>query len=287
MSTLPPVVLLTRDHAGPVMSYVCRRLLAEELIRAVVFVKHDKIRWKLRQAWRIGRRHGIRGIRQRLQATRLGEQLLGPYRQASLAERLSPMGDFSEREIPAGVEIVRAGTLRSGRTLAAVRRLQPLVAVQGGAGWVRSPLLQVPPQGFLGLHHGMLPAIRGMDSICWAYVEDRPEWIGITVQLLTDALDGGAILAQQQVTPEPREDPFGVMARATIIGTDLLIQAIRDRLAGRPAPPQPAGPKGAYRSALTIEAVHRLRRMIEAGEVPQGGRAQQQVAAGPAKDPTR
>jgi methionyl-tRNA formyltransferase len=104
----------------------------------------------------------------------------------------------------------------------------------------------------------MMPAIRGMDSILWACVENRPEWIGITVQMLAEGLDKGSIVSQCGVRPCPGENPYSTIARATMVGADLMIAAVDQALMGDlPALPTEV-PQGTYRSALTADAIRRL-----------------------------
>ncbi len=258
-------VLLTSDRPGPTNVYLIRRLYESRCVDAVVVVRPAGLRWKLRQLWRIGRRGGLRAILRRMEARRLRARLLDADQERLLAAELC--GEAGNRLPPAppGIRVFKAASLSSRRTLRLFRDLAPELAIQAGAGWVRRPLLDVPRLGFLSLHHGMMPAIRGMDSILWAYVENRPEWIGITVQLIDEGLDTGRIVSQRRVPPESAEHPYSVMVRATRIGAELMIDAIAALRSGAAFPTSSAGAGGAYRSSLTPEAVRALHDIIRSG----------------------
>jgi folate-dependent phosphoribosylglycinamide formyltransferase PurN len=264
------VVVLTALTPDPVSRYVIHRLLEAHLVGAIVRVKPARLRWKLRQLWRIGRRSGLGAVRRRLQAGRLRSRLLAGSERRYLHEGLLSQGADVLSRVPDDVEQLRGGSLASRRTLRIVSGLQPELAIQAGAGWVLPPLLDVPPRGFLSLHHGMMPAIRGMDSILWGYVANRPDWIGITLQLLDSGLDTGRIVGQQRIAPEPGENPYSVVARASEVGADLMCRAIPELLAGNSPEVRKPAMKGTYRSALTPKVVRELSEMIEAGRIPEG-----------------
>ena len=269
MSENRAVVLMTTEEPGPINKYVIDRVLSEGLVQFLVFVQPEGWRWKLRQFRNTARRSGIAGVRRRLEASRLQREQLGESMRRFLDEGLGGSADVFER-IPDSVRVERAGRLNVPATCSLLRSLEPAVAVQAGAGWVRSPLIGVPPLGFLSLHHGIMPEIRGMDSIPWAYVNDRPDWCGVTLQLIDEGLDTGRIIYQEALPPEEGENPYSVMARATLIGAELMVRGIRAVLGGPlPDPPPPRG-KGVYRSALSAKAVRGLREMIDRGEVPRG-----------------
>lgn len=265
------VVLLTAHSPSCTNRFVIERLLGERLIDAIVFVRPTPVRWMLRQLVRIGRRRGVRGIWDRWCARRLRAALLAESEAPFLREVLWPKGKPEFPAIPPYVRIVEAGTLDSTRTLRMVGELSPELGIQAGAGWIRAPLLGVPRAGFLSLHHGMMPAIRGMDSILWGYIEDRPDWIGITLQRIDEGLDTGRIVAQRIVAVEAGENPFSVIARATRIGADLMCAGVRDVRAGKPMSQIVGADKGVYRSALDCGAIYALHRMIAERRTPVAG----------------
>jgi methionyl-tRNA formyltransferase len=141
--------------------------------------------------------------------------------------------------------------------------MKPAIVIQAGAGLIGRPLLDIPRIGILSLHHGIMPAIRGMDSILWSFVEDRPDWAGITVQLLDEGLDTGRILTQVSVWTAPRENPFSAVATATELGADLMARSIRAILASGGTNGWHSAEIGTYKSSLTPDAVRKLKHLCQ------------------------
>src|SRR4029079_17384318 len=63
----------------------------------------------------------------------------------------------------AGIPLVRIGRLSDAASLAAVRALQPDLAVYAASEILRRSLLEVPCLGTLNAHMGLLPRYRGMN----------------------------------------------------------------------------------------------------------------------------
>jgi len=78
-------------------------------------------------------------------------------------------------------------------------RVRPSYGVFAGGGLLKSDLLQTFSRGIVHAHPGILPTYRGMDVVQWAILEGRYDSIGSTCQLMTPALDGGPVLAQQHI----------------------------------------------------------------------------------------
>ena len=257
------VILLTTRHPKPTSAYLIDQLVQQELIDAVIVVRHGGLFEKCRRAWKITRRRGIRALLRRTRANRLRRRELRAYRDRYLVDRLFPEG-VKPFQLPRDLKVVTTGRLNSRSTLAAVTSLAPTIAIQAGVGLIRPPLLEVPTIGILSLHHGIMPAIRGMDSILWSFVEDRPEWAGITVQLINEGVDTGRIIAQACIKTGPRENPFSVIATATVLGADLMARSIRTIMASGRANGWSCDESGAYRTSLTPEAICTLKRICEA-----------------------
>lgn len=149
--------------------------------------------------------------------------------------------------------------------VALLRRLEPEVLIQAGAGILREQVFGLPTRATLNLHHGIAPRIRGVSSLHWALFAARPEWVGATVHRVDAGIDTGAVLAYAPVAVSPGDRFPDVFARVTERGVAALIQVL-DRIAAGDdwAVPAADGP-GHYRSAidgwrlLTLELRHRLR----------------------------
>lgn len=114
-----------------------------------------------------------------------------------------------------------------------IKSLQPDILLQAGAGILRPQIFNIPRLGTLNMHHGIAPAVRGMNSIYWALWENRPEWIGATIHLINEGLDTGRPLAYFPVTPVSRGEGFAsLFVRATQGGVVALAAVIQKMLDG-------------------------------------------------------
>jgi folate-dependent phosphoribosylglycinamide formyltransferase PurN len=72
------------------------------------------------------------------------------------------------------------------------------VVVQIGFGIISGDVLSAPDHGVLSYHHGDVTAYRGGPPAFWEYLHGR-DTVGITLQRLTEQLDGGQIVATASV----------------------------------------------------------------------------------------
>lgn len=72
------------------------------------------------------------------------------------------------------------------------------VAVRFGFGILKGDILDAPEHGVLSFHHGDLRKYRGMPAGFWEFVNDETV-AGVTLQRLTETLDGGSVVAYRDV----------------------------------------------------------------------------------------
>lgn len=63
---------------------------------------------------------------------------------------------------------------------------------------IKSPLLEMPQQGFINTHPSLLPYNRGKHYNFWALVEQVP--FGVTLHRVDSSVDTGAIVAQKAIS---------------------------------------------------------------------------------------
>ena len=83
------------------------------------------------------------------------------------------------------------------------------------AGWMRilsSKFIQAFPDKIINIHPSLLPKYKGLDSIQRA-LNNREEVTGCTVHMVTEELDSGKILMQEQV-PIHRHDTIETLTMA-------------------------------------------------------------------------
>jgi hypothetical protein len=106
-------------------------------------------------------------------------------------------GELSEFCASRQIPIVEVDSLDSPEGIAAVRALQPDVAIHAGGGILRAPILAIPRLGTLNAHMGILPAFRGMNVTEWATLLGGP--VGCTVHCIDPGIDTGDIICVSEV----------------------------------------------------------------------------------------
>lgn len=165
-----------------------------------------------------------------------------------LQERFARIGEKPEYD--KGPRIIEVDDSHDQRSLDILREAGVAVLFQNGAGILHSPLIRLAPRGVINVHHGYLPDIRGCQSIAWGLLEDHPEWIGVSVHLIDEGIDTGPVLKRRHLTAAPGDTYPKLFAKATLLGGQLLIEALTDLSEGHRSIIPGTSP-GVYRSAMT------------------------------------
>jgi methionyl-tRNA formyltransferase len=117
------------------------------------------------------------------------------------------------------------------------------VVVQCGMGILTGDILKAPTYGVVSYHHGDIREYRGGPPGFWEFLHGEDQF-GITVQRLTEELDGGDVLLIEQVDIEQAGSWPAVRQRLVDASPPLLVRALQ-RLADdefSPKPPDKLGP---------------------------------------------
>jgi methionyl-tRNA formyltransferase len=103
---------------------------------------------------------------------------------------------------------------------------QPDVAVLAAYGCIlKTPLLRLPPRGFLNIHPSLLPRYRGAAPIQRAILAGEQE-TGVTVIVLSEQVDAGDIVKQVAVSIGPDETAGELSQRLAATGARLVLEAL-------------------------------------------------------------
>jgi methionyl-tRNA formyltransferase len=86
-------------------------------------------------------------------------------------------------------------------------------------------LLDVPRLACLNVHSALLPKYRGLDGIFWALAHGETQ-VGVTVHLMNEDFDDGAIVGQQPFEVSPNDTLHSLYFKAIEIGSTLLSQVL-------------------------------------------------------------
>jgi len=105
------------------------------------------------------------------------------------------------------VEVATGSTCRDVNDLGFVERirgLEPdLLVVAGCSQKLREPILRAARLGAVNFHPSLLPYYRAREPLFWTILAGETR-AGITVHIMTDAIDEGPILFQREVEVAPR-----------------------------------------------------------------------------------
>lgn len=151
--------------------------------------------------------------------------------------------------------------------LALLDRIAPDAIVVYGTGIIGRRVMAKAGHGSVNMHTGLSPWYRGSDTIFWALHNREPERTGVTVHLLSEDVDAGAVLHTSTLPLEGSDDEDTLFAKAVRIGTPLLIRAARDVVEGTAmAVPQDLSVGREYRFVdRTAAAERRVRRLLQDG----------------------
>jgi len=138
-----------------------------------------------------------------------------------------------EATAPMGDAIRHVQSVNGPDCHALIEMLQPDIVIVNGTRILSRATLAKLKATILNTHHGITPGYRGAHGAYWALARGDGEHCGVTVHLADEGIDTGNIIAQAMIAPEENDSfvtyPFLQTAKAL----DLLVDAIKDEMAGR------------------------------------------------------
>ncbi len=123
-------------------------------------------------------------------------------------------------------------SLRAAAEQEKLAGLEPDVIVVAAYGQLLPPaVLNTPPLGCLNLHPSLLPKYRGASPVATAIL-DGAAVTGVSLMLLDEGMDTGAIVAQLEYLLSGKETAGGLTAALFKSGAELLLSALGPWAAG-------------------------------------------------------
>jgi len=110
--------------------------------------------------------------------------------------------------------------------------ISPDLILDHGTSLVKDRILETADLA-LNLHWGLSPYYRGTFCTEWALINHDPYNIGVTVHRLAKVIDGGDVLGQARADLSPDDTVNSINMKLTVLGTEILVQAMADMLAER------------------------------------------------------
>lgn len=138
--------------------------------------------------------------------------------------------------------IATVPSVNDQRTIAILKEAAPDVVVVVGTRIISRDVLRAIEVPFINFHTGITPAYRGVHGAYWALVNGDRERCGVTIHLIDEGIDTGAILYQALIKPTAEDNFFTYPVLQMAAGLPLLIRAANDALANRLNPRPAEGP---------------------------------------------
>ncbi|WP_338727983.1 formyltransferase family protein [Haladaptatus sp. DJG-WS-42] len=100
------------------------------------------------------------------------------------------------------------------------------IALLCGFGFITGPILAAPKHGVLSFHHGDLRKYRGQPMGFWEYLRGE-QTAGVTLQRLTEKLDGGEIIYLNEVDISDARYLREVKTRLLAESVEMLSEGVR------------------------------------------------------------
>ena len=189
----------------------------------------------------------------------LGKRLIGA-REEKRAERildeLFDVRSLGEWWARCGLAPVKVPQLNHPDSKAALEKIAPDVIVRVSGGILKPHIFSQAKLAALNIHHGRAPFIRGVSSIPWGIIENRPEWIGATIHLIDKGIDTGAVLWRGAPQLAPGDTDVTLHFRVHLEAVDALVRILEEYAAtGSARTSVAAAQEGStYRSAFGLGA---------------------------------
>ena len=117
--------------------------------------------------------------------------------------------------------VLQVTDLNDPAAVAALQKLgADLLVYAGGRDLLREGVLGASRLGCLGGHYGLLPEIRGMGTVEWSVLNDRP--IVVAIQRFSRGIDTGDIVLQAPVALRP-DDTFTTIRERCYFWTKVML----------------------------------------------------------------
>ncbi len=142
------------------------------------------------------------------------------------------VGPVKALALSQGIPLVQPEKMKDPSFMETLRAWDPDTIVVAAFGRILPKIiLNLPPKGCLNVHGSLLPKYRGAAPIPWALIHGETE-TGITIMLMDEGMDTGAILQQEVIPIGPDETAGKLATRMAPIGGALLISTLRGWDAG-------------------------------------------------------
>jgi folate-dependent phosphoribosylglycinamide formyltransferase PurN len=127
-------------------------------------------------------------------------------------------------------QIIAVSSVNSEETKKHLKKLNPDLVIVNGTRIISTETLNCISAPFINMHAGITPQYRGVHGGYWALVQGEWENCGVTIHLVDKGIDTGAILKQDRIEPEGKDNFVTYPLLQLVAGLPLLKEAVNDCL---------------------------------------------------------
>jgi len=105
------------------------------------------------------------------------------------------------------------------------------IGIIAGARILRRDTIQAVGKGIINFHPGLIPDVRGLDTVKWALYYDLP--IGVTAHFIDEKVDAGRIIVKEAIAINHDDTLIDISLRLAETETNLLPKVL-EQVKGRP-----------------------------------------------------
>ncbi|OGS37024.1 MAG: hypothetical protein A2293_15465 [Elusimicrobia bacterium RIFOXYB2_FULL_49_7] len=130
------------------------------------------------------------------------------------------------------IEIER-GEINSTRIFDWIQQKMPGLLLVYGTGIIKGGLFDSFRDKMINMHLGLSPYYRGAATNFWPLVNNEPECVGVTIHMLSDVVDGGAIIKQGRPDMSPTDTAHDIGCKTIIRGLEALADTAKKFSSGQ------------------------------------------------------
>lgn len=150
-----------------------------------------------------------------------------PDKQRGRGKKVS-FSPVKEKALELGLPVMQPEMLRNEAVIATLREQHPDVIIVIAYGKILpKAVLDIPTYGCINVHGSLLPAYRGAAPIQYAIKDGVPE-SGVTIMLLDEGMDTGAMLAKAAIPLDLKETTGTLFEKLSALGAKALLPVVAD-----------------------------------------------------------
>jgi len=135
-----------------------------------------------------------------------------------------------------GLPVHQPAKIKGNEFLNILKRLEPEAIIVVAFGRILpKEILDLPEFGCINVHASLLPRWRGASPIQYAILKGDQQ-TGVTIMLMDEGLDTGAILSQETLVIDEEDTVATLSPRLARVGRKLLLKTLEEHFAGKTQP---------------------------------------------------